>query len=158
MTAAVLMLHQQEAITCADGFAFTGSIDGLLAHCSSLCISAVLAARAVSVTVKKSINPTFHSFVVVFFQKILYRSIFWISYLHFAWLLNLQLEVQQGSSLRWRSPGSQSSPFSTLEFPQTLLFLSLKHSGALWLNVFSTETLLQLEKCLRKNKKIRINR
>lgn len=67
MTAAVLVLHQQEAITCADWFAFTGSIDGLLAHCSSLCISAVLAARAVSVTVKKSINPTFNSIVV--FQK-----------------------------------------------------------------------------------------
>lgn len=69
MTAAVLVLHQQEAITCADWFAFTGSIDGLLAHCSSLCISAVLAARAVSVTVKKSINPTFDSIVVIVFSK-----------------------------------------------------------------------------------------
>lgn len=69
-----------------------------------------------------------------------------MSYLHCALRLNLQSDEQQGSSLMWRSPGSHSSPSSTLEFPHTLLFLSLKHTGALKRNVFPTEILLQLEK------------
>lgn len=73
-----------------------------------------------------------------------------ISYLHCASRLNLQSDEQQRSSLRWRSPGSHSSPSSTLEFPHTLLFLSLKHIGALKRNVFPTEILLQLENCFKR--------
>lgn len=53
--------------------------------------------------------------------------------------MNLHSAVQQGSSLRWSRPGSHSSPASTLELPHTLLFLSLKHTGALKRNVFPTE-------------------
>lgn len=77
-----------------------------------------------------------------------------MSYLHCAPGLNLQSDEQQGSLLMWRSPGSHSSPSSTLEFPQTLLFLSLKHTGALKRNVFPTEILLQLEKRLRGEGKV----
>lgn len=76
----------------------------------------------------------------------LWYCIFWSSYLHCEPNLNLHSDEQHGSSLRWRSPGSHSSPFSTLEFPHTLLFLSLKHTGALKRNVFAMEILLQLEK------------
>lgn len=71
-------------------------------------------------------------------------------YLHLAPFLSLQLAVQQGSSLRWRSPGSQSSSSSTREFPHSLVLLSLKHWWAFNFKVLLTEDLLQLEKCCEK--------
>lgn len=54
---ALLMFDQQEAITCAGGYAFAGCTDGLLAPCSCLLILAILTASAVSVTVGRSIKP-----------------------------------------------------------------------------------------------------
>lgn len=77
-----------------------------------------------------------------------------MSYLHCDLCLNLQSDEQQGSSLRWSSPGSHCSPSSTLEFPHTLLFLSLKHTGALKRNVFPTDILLQLEKRFRREEEV----
>lgn len=68
------------------------------------------------------------------------------AHLHLAVGRSLQSEVQQRSSLMCSSPGSHSSPCSTLLFPHTLLFLSLKHTGALFLRRFTMEILLQLEK------------
>lgn len=174
MIAAILVFKQQRALTCAGGYAFTGSIDGFLAPCSCLLKHAVPTARAVSVAVEKTnifklVTKIFRHFK---FNKLinvlwinsfnmgwtylcifetestvkLWYCVIWSSYLHCAPNLNLQSEVQHGSSLRWSSPGSHSSPFSTLEFPHTLLFLSLKHTGALKRNVFPMEILLQLEK------------
>ncbi len=97
------------------------------------------------------------SFPCVSVYQVFYtiHYVFWMSYLHCAPCLNLQSNEQQRSSFRCRSPGSHSSPSSTLEFPHTLLFLSLKHTGALKLNVFPTEILLQLEKRLKKGKRSR---
>lgn len=66
-------------------------------------------------------------------------------YLHCFLGFSLQSKVQQGSVWRYTSPGSQSSPSSTREFPHTLLFLSLKHDGPLSLSLFTMDILLQLE-------------
>lgn len=51
---AVPQLHQQEALTCTGGFAFTGSTNGFLASGSFLLKLAVPTARAVSVTVERT--------------------------------------------------------------------------------------------------------
>lgn len=67
------------------------------------------------------------------------------AYLHCTPFFSLQLAVQQGSSLRWRSPGSHSSPSSTRELPHKFLVRTLKHCGALTFRVRLTEALLQLE-------------
>lgn len=132
MTAAVLMLHQQEAITCADGFAFTGGIDGLLARCSSLCVSAVLAARAVSVTVKKSINPTFDSFVlVVVFSK----NPLWIHLLDFIPALCVTFELASGGA---------AGVIIEVEKPRVTIFPSL-HSGV---STDFTVPLFEAQRCL----------
>ena len=48
------MLLQQEELTCARGYAFTGSIDGFLAPCSCLLKHAFPTARAVSVAVART--------------------------------------------------------------------------------------------------------
>lgn len=61
--------------------------------------------------------------------------------------------MQQLSSLRCSSPGSHSSPSSTLEFPHTLLFLSLKQVEALDLSRFAMEILLQFENIYREARK-----
>lgn len=66
-------------------------------------------------------------------------------YLHTAAGLSLQVDVQQLSSFRFSSPGSHSSPSSTLEFPHTLLFLSLKQVEALDISCFAIDSLLQVE-------------
>lgn len=78
------------------------------------------------------------------------------SYLHCTPGFSLHSYVQQESSLRWRRPGSHSSPSSTLELPHTLLFLSVKHSGALKRSVLPTELLLQEEKCFEGERKERV--
>lgn len=69
-----------------------------------------------------------------------------MSHLHWAPGLSLQSGVQQRSELMCSSPGSQSSPGSTREFPHTLTFRVLKQDGALDLSRFTMECLLQFEK------------
>lgn len=138
------MLHsqKQESLTCAERNALTVGIDGLLASLPSLLKLTVLAARTVYVTVETSgyqlLEPRLRRGWALPLPS--------VADLHLAVGLNWQSEVQQGSSLRWSSPGSHCSPSSTREFPQTLLFLTLKHEGALERSVFPTEILLQLEK------------